>query len=64
MGTDLAQARKVKLWWKLEGEFPAAADDVLLGLNVRNELGVDRGSVITVDGETPAGERYPARDRG
>ena len=50
MGTDLDQARAVKLWWKVEGRFPAAADEVLVGLNVRNELGVEPGSVLDIGG--------------
>ncbi len=50
MGTDLAASARVKLWWRLEGTLPAAPDQVLLGLNVRNELGLDTGDEIVIDG--------------
>lgn len=52
MGTDLAAGARVKLWWRLEGTLPAAPDEVLLGLNVRNELGLDTGDDILVDGRS------------
>ncbi|MHB1345779.1 MAG: ABC transporter permease [Thermoleophilia bacterium] len=52
MGTDLAASSRVKLWWRLEGAFPAAPDQVLLGLNVRNELGLDTGDEILIDGRS------------
>jgi putative ABC transport system permease protein len=50
MGTDIAAGMKVKLWWRYEGALPQAADEVLLGLNVRNELGLQRGDTIEVAG--------------
>lgn len=52
MGTDLAASSRVKLWWRLEGTLPAAPDQVLLGLNVRNELGLDTGDEILIDGRS------------
>ncbi|MHB8869034.1 MAG: ABC transporter permease [Thermoleophilia bacterium] len=52
MGTDLAASSRVKLWWRLEGTLPAAPDQVLVGLNVRNELGLDTGDEILVDGRS------------
>lgn len=50
MGTDLAQSAKVKLWWRVEGRLPSNSDEVLLGLNVRNALGLDAGKTVTIDG--------------
>ncbi|GAB4250766.1 MAG: ABC transporter permease [Thermoleophilia bacterium] len=52
MGTDLAESAKVKLWWKVEGALPTRADQVMIGLNVRNELGLEPGDRITVAGRT------------
>jgi putative ABC transport system permease protein len=50
MGTDLAASAQVKLWWRYEGSLPAEADEVLLGLNVRNELGLQRGDILEMAG--------------
>lgn len=50
MGTDLDASMQVKLWWRYEGALPAADDEVLLGLNVRNELGLQRGDTLSVAG--------------
>lgn len=55
MGTDLAESAKVKLWWRVEGRLPSRSDEVLLGLNVRNALGLDAGKTLTVDGPTVDG---------
>jgi putative ABC transport system permease protein len=52
MGTDLDESLKVKLWWKLEGNAPRSADEVLVGLNVRNELGLERGDRISLEGRS------------
>jgi len=52
MGTDLAESAKVKLWWRVEGRLPSRSDEVLLGLNVRNALGLDTGKTLEVDGRT------------
>lgn len=50
MGTDLAASARVKLWWRLEGTLPAGPDEVMLGLNVRNELGLEAGEQIVLNG--------------
>lgn len=52
LGTELAESFKVKLWWRIEGAKPAAPDEVLLGLNVRNELGAKPGDMIKVGGRS------------
>lgn len=50
MGTDFAESAKVKLWWRVEGSLPDSSDEVLLGLNVRNELGLERGDTVDLGG--------------
>lgn len=52
MGTDLAASLEVKLWWRLEGTAPAGEDEVLVGLNVRNALALERGDSLQVAGRT------------
>lgn len=46
LGTDIAASERVKPWWRVEGAFPARPDEILLGINVRNRLGIDAGSLI------------------
>lgn len=50
MGTDIPRALKVKLWWRIEGRAPSRPDEVLVGLNVRNELGLQVGDRLSVQG--------------
>lgn len=50
LGTDLEQSLRFKPWWRLEGRLPAAADEVLLGLNVRNEFGLELGDETDISG--------------
>jgi len=50
LGTDVEASAAVKLWWRVEGSLPQAADEVLLGLNVRNQLGLDAGDELKLDG--------------
>lgn len=50
LGTDIRGSLLVKPWWKVEGTVPARDDEVLVGLNVRNELGLNVGQQITVEG--------------
>lgn len=52
LGTDLETSLRFKPWWRLEGSLPAAADEVLLGLNVRNELGLELGDEADISGRT------------
>ncbi|MBU2602789.1 MAG: ABC transporter permease [Actinobacteria bacterium] len=52
MGTDLAESAKVKLWWRVEGSLPDSPDEVLLGLNVRNEFGLERGDTVDLGGRS------------
>ncbi len=50
MGTDLLGSLAVKPWWKLEGTLPDAAGEVMAGLNVRNELGIEPGDRVRIEG--------------
>jgi putative ABC transport system permease protein len=50
MGTDIPQALRVKLWWRIEGRAPSRPNELLVGLNVRNELGVQVGDRVSVQG--------------
>jgi putative ABC transport system permease protein len=51
IGTDIGLSARVKPWWKVEGALPAGRNEVLLGLNARNRLRADPGTVLTVEGE-------------
>lgn len=50
MGTDIGESLLVKPWWKVEGRAPSRDDEVLVGLNVRNELGLEVGSRVGIEG--------------
>lgn len=50
MGTDIGGSLLVKPWWKVEGRAPGRDDEVLVGLNVRNELELEVGSRIGIEG--------------
>ncbi|MHB1343117.1 MAG: ABC transporter permease [Thermoleophilia bacterium] len=50
LGTDIRESLLVKPWWKVEGAVPARDDEVLVGLNVRNDLGLNARQQITVEG--------------
>lgn len=50
MGTDVVESAKVKLWWRVQGRLPSRSDEVLLGLSVRNVLGLDAGKTMTIGG--------------
>jgi len=50
LGTDIRESLLVKPWWKVEGTVPTRDEEVLVGLNVRNELGLNAGQQITLEG--------------
>lgn len=56
-GTELQRAGRVKVWWEWEGSLPGGPgaasqeDGVLLGINVRNELGTDVGKTLNIAGQ-------------
>ncbi|MHB9149257.1 MAG: ABC transporter permease [Thermoleophilia bacterium] len=52
LGADLEKSLRFKPWWRLEGRLPAAADEVVLGLNVRNEFGLELGDEADISGRT------------
>ncbi len=52
LGADLQTSQDFKPWWKLEGRLPSAADEVLVGLNVRNEFGLEIGDDVAISGRT------------
>ena len=50
LGTDVPAALRAKPWWKIEGSEPADEREVLVGLTVRNRLGLDPGATMEIDG--------------
>ena len=50
LGTDIEASLRVKPWWRIEGAPPRGADQVLLGLEVRNKLGSDPGATVAIEG--------------
>jgi len=52
LGTDLPTSLRFKPWWKLEGSVPAGGGEVLVGLNVRNELGLELGDEVVISGRS------------
>lgn len=50
LGADLETSRRFKPWWKLEGRLPGGSEEVLVGLNVRNELGLELGDEVVISG--------------
>ena len=52
LGADLQTSRRFKPWWKLEGRLPSGSDEVLVGLNVRNEFGLEIGDDAVISGRT------------
>jgi len=57
-GTEFQTAARVKVWWEWEGSLPGGPgapseeDGVLLGINVRNELGTDVGETLTIENQS------------
>ena len=52
IGADVPASARVRPWWHVEGAMPTAPDEVLLGLNARNLLGVDTGDTMSIEGRT------------
>jgi len=52
LGTDIEASLRVKPWWRIEGTPPQSRDQVLLGLEARNKLGLDPGATVTIEGRT------------
>jgi putative ABC transport system permease protein len=61
LGTDIPASLRAKPWWRIEGAAPARPDQVLLGLDARNKLGLDRGDTLRIEGHlfTVSGVLWP-----
>lgn len=51
VGVQWDQELGVKKWWRVQGAAPAAADQVLLGANAADRLGLGIGSTLSLRGE-------------
>lgn len=49
-GTFRAGVKTVAPWWTIEGEWPEAAGEVLLGVALARKLGAERGATVSIDG--------------
>ena len=47
-GTDMEGAKATSPYWHINGEWPAAAGDILLGQKVADQLGLKPGDTLTV----------------
>jgi putative ABC transport system permease protein len=47
-GTDLSRVREMSSWWKLEGRWPSAADEALVGSDVARKLNIAPGVRFSV----------------
>jgi putative ABC transport system permease protein len=48
-GTDLGRVREMSSWWKLDGRWPSAADEALVGGDVAHKLNITPGGRFTVE---------------
>lgn len=48
-GTDLSRAKILDSWWKVNGSWPSAARQALVGSNVARKLGIRPGARFRVD---------------
>jgi putative ABC transport system permease protein len=56
-GTELSEARKTSPYWGVEGRWPEADAEALIGEEVANRIRLVQGSVFTLTG-TDGGERF------
>lgn len=47
-GTDMEQAQKTAPYWSVDGEWPAASGDLMIGKNVSEDLGLKVGDSVEV----------------
>lgn len=47
-GVDLAEARRVNTWWQVQGRWPEAADEVLVGAAAAGVLAVEPGERLAL----------------
>ena len=50
LGTDVEASLQIKPWWRVEGTPPQGPDQVLVGLDARNKLGLDPGATLNIEG--------------
>jgi putative ABC transport system permease protein len=50
VGVDFPSELRLKKWWEIVGQDPAAPDEVLLGYNAATRLSAMPGSTITING--------------
>ncbi len=55
-GTDIEQVRTTSPYWMIEGEWPAASGDILVGQDIAESLGLKTGDVINVMSSTEENE--------
>lgn len=52
VGADMRQERLVKPWWRVDGAWPASADEVLVGSELAKRRGYGVGSAIDLGGRS------------
>jgi putative ABC transport system permease protein len=57
-GTDLAGARKTSPYWLVQGRWPGAPGEVLIGQEVANTIRLLPGNSFTLTGTSPGGESF------
>jgi putative ABC transport system permease protein len=61
-GTELAQARKTSPYWLVQGRWPEASGEALIGADVAGRIRLLPGSDFTINGSGAAGVRITASD--
>ena len=57
VGAIFEQELRVKSWWEIKGRPPKSAEDVLVGSNAAEKLGVSIGDVVPIAGSSGIGDR-------
>ncbi|MDL2284180.1 FtsX-like permease family protein [Oxalobacter sp. OttesenSCG-928-P03] len=61
VGTDFAQVKKTRPYWQIEGAWPQAEDEVLIGTDIAQYTRLKPGAVVTISGQTKERERFSAK---
>ena len=50
VGVDFDEESKIKAWWSLDGEYPTADNEILVGATAAEKMGLTAGSTVYVGG--------------
>ncbi|NLC22935.1 MAG: ABC transporter permease [Oxalobacter sp.] len=61
VGTDFAQAQKTRPYWQIEGEWPKAEDEILIGTDIAQYTQLRPGAEVRMSGQTKEHKRFGAK---